>query len=150
MTNRAANIGFSLVVIIACIVFAQMALQFENPGALAGAQVPTEVFPLMMLGFTALCALINIVNFLRGDPEGDADRPFDFRPAVAMRVISIVALLLICVFLWDWIGFIPMSVVLLLGIAAIMQVRSPVAYIFLAAFGPLVWAAFNFGVGTPL
>jgi len=150
MTRRWANIGFSAAIIVACIVFARIAIGFQNPSVLAGAQVPTQAFPLMILAFTALCSLINIVNYLRGDPEGDADRRFDFDRTIALRVGSIVALLVGARFVWDWYGFIPASLLLCLGIAAVMQVRNVLVYVGLAAFGPMVWALFNYAIGVNL
>ena len=150
MTNRWANIGFSTVVIIACAIFIKIAMGFENPSALAGAQVPTQVFPVAMLGFTAICAAINIVNYLRGDPEGDAGERLDFDRTIALRVGLILALLIAVWLLWDVVGFIPVSVLMGVGIAAVMQVRSVPVYIGLAAYGPLVWAVFKYGIGIEL
>ncbi|MEM7464440.1 MAG: tripartite tricarboxylate transporter TctB family protein [Pseudomonadota bacterium] len=150
MTNRWANIGFSTIIIFACGVFSYIAMGFDNPSALAGSQVPTQVFPIAMLAFTAICSAINIVNYLTGNPEGDADELLDFDGTVALRVGLIIALMILTYFVWEPIGFIPTSIILCLGIAVVMQVRSPLVYIGLAIYGPLVWAVFNYGIGISL
>ena len=150
MTNRTANIAFSALIILGCAIFAQIALEFENPTALAGSQVPTQVFPIAMLGFAALCSAINIVTYLRGDPESDADEALDINKAILLRVMFIVALMVAVWLLWDVIGFIPVSILMCLGIAAIMQVRKPLTYLGLAIYGPVVWAIFKFGIGIEL
>ena len=65
MPVRSANIAFSIALIIACAVFGQMALGFEDPPALVGAQVPTKVFPLISLASIGLFAAINIISYVR-------------------------------------------------------------------------------------
>lgn len=150
MTNRWANIWFSSLVIVGCFIFGYIALGFENPSALAGSQVPTQVFPLALLGFTAVCSALNILFYLKGDPEDDADQPLDFNLSIFIRIALIIAILVAVWLLWDVVGFIPVAILMCVGIAAVMQVRSPLVYIGLAIYGPIIWAIFKYGIGIEL
>lgn len=150
MSVRSANIAFSIAIIIACSVFGKMALGFEDPPALVGAQVPTNVFPLISLGLITLFAAINIFNYARGNPEGKESAILDVDRFVLMRVGMMIAILLVTYFLWEWIGFIPTSIFLTVSIAWIMQVRSILTYVLLAVYGPCLWAVFRYGLGLNL
>lgn len=150
MSLRIANITFSIAIIIACGVFSKMALGFSDPPALAGAQVPTNVFPLISLGLIALFAIINIFNYVRTDPEGQKDTVLDVDRFVLLRVAIMITILFVSYLLWGWIGFIPTSIIMTVSIALVMQVRSVLTYILLAVYGPCLWAVFNYGLGLNL
>lgn len=150
MTNRFANIFFSSIVVIGCIVFGIIAAGFENPGALAGSQVPTQVFPLILVTFTGVCSLLNILGYIRGDPEGDADEPFDMNIDILIRMVLMVGILVSSFFLWDWVGFVPTSIFMSVGIAAVLRVTNVMVYVGLAIYGPLIWAVFTYGLGVRL
>lgn len=147
MSVRSANIAFSIAIIIACAVFGKMALGFENPGALVGAHVSTEVFPLISLGCIALFSIINFFNFVRGNPEGEKDAVLNIDRFVLLRIGLMVAILFVSYFLWEWIGFIPTSIFMTSSIALVMQVRSILTYVLLAIYGPCLWAVFHYGLG---
>lgn len=150
MSVRSANILFSIVVIIASAAFGKMALGFEDPPALVGAQVPTNVFPLISLGCIAFFAAINVVNFARGNPEGKKDAVLDINMTVLIRVGLMISILFLSYFLWGRLGFIPTSIIMSVAIALVMQVRSILTYVLLGLYGPCLWAVFQYGLGLNL
>jgi hypothetical protein len=149
MPVRSANIAFSIAIIVACAVFGKIALGFEDPPALVGAQVGANVFPLISLGCIALFAAINIFNYSRGNPE-EEDARIDVDKFVLLRVGTVIVILFASYFLWIWIGFIPTSIFMPIAIALVMQVRSLLTYVLLAVYGPCLWAVFRYVLGLNL
>lgn len=148
MSNRLANIVFSTLLITGAIVFIQIARQFENLTALAGAQVPTQMFPIAVLCILILCASINLAKYVLPNGAADADQPFDMDFGTTVRVVGIIIILIVTTQIWDHIGFVPASVFSTLSIAAVLQVRSALTYACLAAYGPLTWAFFRYAVNV--
>lgn len=148
MTNRTINIAFSSIIIVACIIFGYIAMGFRNPGMLAGSQVPTQVFPLLVLSFTGVCAAINIAQYAFGNPEGDASEPFDVNTSIFWRVTAVIGIMIACFFIWDYLGFLPASIFMCVAIAAVLQVKSIPTYIGLAIYAPVIWAVFVYGLGV--
>lgn len=148
MSNRLANILFSLAIIVAGIVFIKMAAGFENLTALAGAQVPTQMFPIAVLCILIFCSTINLVKYVMPNGAADANDQLDMNLAMFIRVALILAILIATIAIWDRFGFLPASVFSSLTIAVVLQVRSPLIYLGLSLYGPATWAFFRYAVAV--
>ena len=148
MSNRLANIVFSTGLITAAVIFIHMAMQFENLTALAGAQVPTQMFPIGVLAILIVCAALNLVKYVTPGGAADANDRFDMDLGVTLRVGGIIVILVLTTQIWDRFGLLPASVFSTLAIAAVLQVRGLLTYAALAAYGPLTWAFFRYAVNV--
>lgn len=148
MSNRIANIVFSAGLITAALIFIRMASRFENLTALAGAQVPTQMFPIAVLSILIVCSTINLVKYAMPNGAADAGERFDMDLRVTLRVAGIIAILVITTELWSRLGFVPASIFSSLAIAVVLNVRSPLTYIGLVVYGPITWAFFRYAVNV--
>ena len=113
LTQRLANIVFTVLVVVACGWFAVIANGFEASGLLASSGLPSKFFPQLLLAFTALCAVIIAVLYLfKGQAGGDAGETVFADFAEARRGLLMMAVAVACYFIWQRFGFIPMAVVM--------------------------------------
>ncbi|MEM7259864.1 MAG: tripartite tricarboxylate transporter TctB family protein [Pseudomonadota bacterium] len=113
LTQRLANIIFTLLVIAACVWFAIIAEGFEASGLLASSGLPSKFFPQLLLAVTALCAVIVAVLYVfKGETGGDAGETVFADFAHARRGLLMMAVAIACYVIWKQFGFIPMAVVI--------------------------------------
>jgi hypothetical protein len=113
LTQRLANIVFTVLVVVACSWFAVIANGFEASGLLASSGLPSKFFPQLLLAFTALCAVIIAVLYLfKGQAGGDSGETVFADFAEARRGLLMMAVAVACYFIWQRFGFIPMAVVM--------------------------------------
>ena len=73
ISQRLANLVFAALLMVTATYMAWLASGFETP-ALGGATLPTHVFPLVLLGFVAVCTAIYGFEYLHaGQSGGDSD-----------------------------------------------------------------------------
>lgn len=128
LTQRIANIIFTLLLVIACGWFAIIAQGFEASGLLASSGLPSKFFPQLLLGFTALCALIIAALYLfKGETGGDAGETVFADFAEARRGLLMMAVAVVCYVVWKRFGFVPMATImgplglLAMGVKSIWQ-----------------------------
>ena len=151
LTQRLANLVFSVLVILACGYFAWVAEGFVTSGLLASSGLPSKFFPQLMLGLTAVCALIVAFLYLQRGAAGGDDGETVFENATEARQGILMLLVSVaCYFIWRTFGFVPMAV--LLGPLSLlaMGVRNPLVYIVVWVLTGLVSLIFAYGLGIQL
>lgn len=128
LTQRLANIVFTIILLVACVWFAVIAQGFEAAGLLASSGLPSKFFPQLLLAFTALCAVIvGGLYFFKGQTGGDAGETVFADFSEARRGLLMMAVAVICYFVWKHFGFIPMALImgpmslLAMGVKSIWQ-----------------------------
>jgi hypothetical protein len=113
LTQRFANIIFTILIVIACIWFAKIAEGFEASGLLASSGLPSKFFPQLLLAFTAICAVVIFCLYVfKGQTGDDAGETVFEGFAEARRSLLMMVVAIACYFIWKNFGFIPMAVVL--------------------------------------
>ena len=150
-TQRLANIAFAVITIIACAYFAAVAEGFEAAGLLASSGLPSKFFPQLMLGFVALCAAAAAASYARRtEAERDGDQPVYADAGSARRGLLMLAVSLLCFFVWVKFNYVAMAA--LLGPLSLlaMGVRARWMYAAVPALTALVYAFFALLLGVPL
>lgn len=113
LTQRLANIIFTILIVIACIWFAIIAEGFEASGLLASSGLPSKFFPQLLLAFTAICAVVIFCLYLfKGQTGDDAGETVFEGFAEARRSLLMMVVAIACYLIWKNFGFIPMAVLL--------------------------------------
>lgn len=149
LTQRAANIGFNLLMLALAAWFALVAEGFETSGLLAGTGLPSKFFPQLILGCMALCSLVVLALYLaRGETGGDfGDFVFaDF--GEARRGILTLIVALACCAIWMRWGFVPMAIVLGPACALAMGASSVRMHLCLLAITGAVYVLFALFLGV--
>lgn len=144
LTQRIANLVFTVLVIIACAWFAMIAQGFEASGLLASSGLPSKFFPQLLLGFTAACGVVVAALYLfRGHTGGDdGDTVFE-NTAEARRGLLVMAVAVVCYMVWRNFGFIPMAVAMGPLCLLAMGVRNGLHYIVVLALTALIYLVFT-------
>ncbi len=151
LSQRLANIVFTLLVLVGCAYFAWQAEGFEAAGLLASSGLPSKFFPQLLLGLVAICAVIVLLTYaLTGEAGGDADGTVYDAPVGALRGLATLGALIAAYVIWRSWGYLPMA--LFLGPACLltMGVRNPVIYVVVLALAGGVYLVFTQLLGTPL
>jgi len=151
LTQRLANIVFAIIVVIACVYFAVLAQGFEAAGLLASSGLPSKFFPQLMLGFTALCAIVvGVIYAVRGAAGGDAGQTVFGDVGDARRGLSMLVVAVISYLIWSNVGFLPMAI--LMGPLSLlaMGIRSIWIYVTVLFLTGLIYAVFTQLLGIQL
>jgi hypothetical protein len=151
LTQRTANLVFMVVVLVACGYFAWVAEGFSTTGLLASSGLPSKFFPQLMLGLTALCAVIVGYAYLtRGASGGDEGEMVFSDAKEARQGLLMLIVTVACYLIWRNVGFLPMA--LLLGPLSLlaMGVFKPVIYVVVLALTAVVTLIFTYGLGIQL
>ena len=151
LTQRLANIVFAILVLIACAYFYALAEGFETSGLLASSGLPSKFFPQLVLGFTALCAIIvGVVYALRSSAGGDTGQTVFGDAGDARRSLLMLAVAVLCYFIWSYVGFVPMAI--LMGPLSLlaMGIRSFWIYVTVLVLTGLIYAIFTQLLGVQL
>lgn len=148
LTQRLANIVFTILVIIACAYFAVVAQGFEAAGLLASSGLPSRFFPQLLLGFTALCAGIVLFLYVTKGEAGDAGQTVFDSSAEARHGVLALAAAVVSYVVWYNFGYIAMALVSGPLLCMAMGVRSPVIYGVVLALAAGVYLVFTQLLGT--
>ena len=149
LTQRLANIVFAIIVVIACVYFAALAQDFEAAGLLASAGLPSKFFPQLMLGFTALCAIVvGALYALRGSAGGDEGQTVFADAGDARRSLLMLAVAVVCYLLWSKVGFFAMAGLMGPMSLLAMGVRSIWIYVTVLVVTAFVYAVFSQFLGV--
>lgn len=150
MTQVFANIVFSGLLIGVCGVLINMALHFEDAGAVGSSELNSDFFPITVLSFIILSSLLNIGQHLKAKPA-DAKQEFvDLDLAKLMRVLIAFAFMIVSFFIWEYFGFIAGAGVLTIALSLIMATRSIRIYLFLLLLVPVLFFIFEQGLQITL
>lgn len=144
LTQRLANIIFTVLVIIACGWFAMIAEGFETSGLLASSGLPSKFFPQLLLACTFLCALIILVQYVVKGCAGDEEGEKVFAGfAEARRSLLMMVVAVVCYVIWKNFGFHAMAI--LLGPLSLlaMGVKSIKQYIIVLLLTGLTYVVFT-------
>ncbi len=148
LTQRFANIVFTILVIIACAYFAVVAQGFEAAGLLASSGLPSRFFPQLLLGFTALCAAIVFFVYVTRGEAGDEGQTVFASSAEARRGLLALAAAVVSYVVWRSFGYIAMALVSGPLLCLAMGVRSPVIYCVVLSLAAGVYLVFTQFLGT--
>jgi hypothetical protein len=144
LSQRLANIVFTIAVIVACIWFAMVANGFEATGLLATSGLPSKFFPQLILGFTGVCALIVCAAYaVRGSAGGDDQQQVFNDAGEARRGLLTLVVAIACYFIWSRFGFVPMAVVMGPLSLLAMGIRSIWIYLVVLALTGLTYLVFT-------
>ncbi len=151
LTQRAANIAFATLVLVACAWFAWLAEGFEAAGLLAISGLPSKFFPQAALGFTAFCAAgVLAAYILRGHAGGDEGRRVFAHPSEALRGLLTMGIATLCFVIWTRWGFVPMAVAMGPACALAMGVRTPAIHAIVLGLAAIVYLVFTQVLGIRL
>lgn len=151
LSQRLANIIFATVMLIASAWFAWMAQAFETSGLLASSGLPSKFFPQLTLGFIALCAIIVIGTYaLRGSAGGDDNETVFEDAGEARRGVLMLAVAVLCYFIWLNFGFLPMAAVIGPLSLLVMGIRSPWIYLTVIVLTVVIYFVFTRLLGVQL
>ena len=151
LSQRVANLVFVVIVVCACGYFAWVAEGFTTSGLLASAGLPSKFFPQLMLGLTALCAIIVGYAYLaRGAAGGDEGEMVFADSKEARQGLLMLVVAVACYAIWRKFGFLPMAVFLGPLSLLAMGVFKPVYYIVVLALTAFVTLIFTYGLGVGL
>lgn len=150
-SQRVANLVFVFVIVVACGYFAWVAEGFTTTGLLASAGLPSKFFPQLMLGLTAICAVIVGYGYLKQGAVGGDDGETVFADGKeARRGLLMLVVAVFCYVIWRNFGFLPMAVLLGPLSLVAMGVFKPVYYIAVLALTAVVTLIFTYGLGIGL
>ncbi|MDE2792821.1 MAG: tripartite tricarboxylate transporter TctB family protein [Paracoccaceae bacterium] len=148
LTQRLANIVFSILVIMACAYFAIVAQGFEAAGLLASSGLPSRFFPQLLLGFTAFCAAVVFFVYVTKGEAGDEGQTVFSSSAEARRGLLALAAAVVSYIVWNNFGYIAMALTSGPLLCLAMGVRSPVIYGVVLALAAGVYLIFTQFLGT--
>ena len=142
--QRAANIAFNILVIVAAVFFALEAETFQTSGLLASTGLPSKFFPQLMLAFIGLCSVIVIGAYVfRGFAGTDKGASVFEDGGAARRGLLVLAVAVACYLVWSLWSFIPMLILIGPACALAMGVRSPWMYVSLLVMSGIVYLVFT-------
>lgn len=151
LTQRLANIVFAILVLAAAAWFAKIATGFKAAGLLANSGLPSKFFPLVILGFIAVCAMVVLATYVFQRAAGGDDGKSVFgHPREAVRGVTTLGVALACYLIWARWGFVPMAIVMGPASALAMGVRSLPIYIVLIVLTGAVYLVFSQLLGIQL
>lgn len=148
LTQRLANIVFTVLVIIACAYFAVVAQGFEAAGLLASSGLPSRFFPQLLLGFTALCAVAVLYAYASKGEAGDEGQTVFGSSAEGRRGLLALVAAVVSYIVWQNFGYIVMAVTSGPLLCLAMGVRNPVIYGVVLALAAGVYLVFTQLLGT--
>ncbi|MEM6620437.1 MAG: tripartite tricarboxylate transporter TctB family protein [Pseudomonadota bacterium] len=151
LSQRIANLIFVVCIVFACAYFAWIAEGFTTSGLLASSGLPSKFFPQLMLGLTALCALVVGGHYLlRGSAGGDDGDTVFANGSEARQGLLMLGITVVCYILWRELGFIVMAAFLGPLSLLAMGVRQPVIYAVVLGLTGVIWAVFTYGLNINL
>lgn len=151
LSQRTANLVFVTLLVAACGYFAWVAEGFQTSGLLASSGLPSKFFPQLMLGVTAICALVvGLVYWIKGAAGSDEGANVFGEAADARRGLLMLLVAVGCYVVWQSFGFIPMAVVLGPASLVAMGVRQPMIYLVVWVLTAFIYVVFTRALGIQL
>ena len=149
LSQRLANIVFSVLVLVTSAYLAWVAEGFEAAGLLASSGLPAKFFPQLMLACIAICAVLVMATYIRKGQAHEGEDPLVYDdPMEAFRGLAVLAVMGIGYFIWRTWGYVPMAVFLGPASCLAMGVRNPVIYAAVWALAAFIYLIFTQLLGT--
>lgn len=148
ISQRTANLVFAALLLATTAVMAWIAWDFETP-ALGAATLPTTFFPLVLLGFVALCTLVYAWEYVFLGQSGGDDREqlYESRAHAGRGLLTMLAACTAFV-LWREVGFAAAGLFAAPALALAMGTRNLRHLLVVFIGAGITWLAFTFGLGT--
>lgn len=148
ISQRSANLVFALILLVLSGWMAAIAWGFETP-ALGDATLPTKFFPLVLLGFIAVCTVIYAREYIvHGQSGGDGDEVLYQDKKQAKTGLLTLASVVFSYMLWQHFGFVIAGLFATPAIAFAMGTRKLTHYAIIAAVAGITYLVFTYGLGT--
>ena len=148
ISQRSANLVFSVFLLISAGWMAWIAWGFETP-ALGDATLPTKFFPLVLLGFIAVCTVIYAREYIvYGQSGGDKDNTLYQDKGQARTGLLTIASVIISYVIWQYFGFVAAGLFAMPSVAFSMGTRKPSHYAIIFIGAIFTYLVFTYGLGT--
>ena len=148
ISQRSANLVFALILLVLSGWMAVIAWGFETP-ALGDATLPTKFFPLVLLGFIAVCTVIYAREYIvHGQSGGDGDEMLYQDKKQAKTGLLTLASVVFSYMLWQQFGFVVAGLFATPAIAFAMGTRKITHYAIIAVGAGITYLVFTHGLGT--
>ena len=148
ISQRSANLVFALILLVLSGWMAVIAWGFETP-ALGDATLPTKFFPLVLLGFIAVCTVIYAREYIvHGQSGGDGDELLYQDKKQAKTGLLTLASVVFSYMLWQQFGFVVAGLFATPAIAFAMGTRKITHYAIIAVGAGITYLVFTHGLGT--
>ena len=143
MTQRTGNIILSILLVAACIYLIHMAAQFGGASAVASSELDSGFFPIAILSFIIICCVVNIIQNLRMKDTTQKVEKIKLDRVQFIRVTLAFLSCLVSYFVWEWFGFIAMSIFFMITLSIILATKSLKSYVFFILLGPVIYVIFE-------
>ena len=148
ISQRSANLVFALTLLALAGWLAVIAWGFETP-ALGDATLPTKFFPLVLLGFIAVCTVIYAREYIvYGQSGGDGDEVLYQDIKQAKTGLLTLASVVFSFMLWQQFGFVIAGLFATPAVAFAMGTRKIMHYAIIAVGAGITYLVFTHGLGT--
>ena len=148
ISQRSANLVFALILLVLSGWMAVIAWGFETP-ALGDATLPTKFFPLVLLGFIAVCTVIYAREYIvYGQSGGDGDEVLYQDKKQAKTGLLTLASVVFSYMLWQQFGFVVAGLFATPAVAFAMGTRKLTHYAIIAVGAGITYLVFTHGLGT--
>jgi len=148
ISQKRANLFFAAILLFLAGWMAWIAWGFETP-ALGDATLPTKFFPLVLLGFIAVCTVIYAREYIvHGQSGGDGDEVLYQDKKQAKTGLLTLATVVISYGLWQQFGFLVAGNFATPAIAFAMGTRKLSHYVIIIAGAVITYLVFTYGLGT--
>lgn len=148
ISQRSANLVFALILLVLSGWMAVIAWGFETP-ALGDATLPTKFFPLVLLGFIAVCTVIYAREYIvHGQSGGDGDEVLYQDKKQAKTGLLTLASVVFSYMLWQQFGFVIAGLFATPAVAFAMGTRKLTHYAIIAVGAGITYLVFTHGLGT--
>jgi len=148
ISQRSANLVFALILLVLSGWMAVIAWGFETP-ALGDATLPTKFFPLLLLGFIAVCTVIYAREYIvHGQSGGDGDEVLYQDKKQAKTGLLTLASVVFSYMLWQQFGFVIAGLFATPAVAFAMGTRKITHYAIIAVGAGITYLVFTHGLGT--
>ena len=146
--QRIANLIFVAVLMVTFAYMAWLASGFETP-ALGGATLPTHFFPLALIAFIAVCAVIYASEYLvAGGSGGDQGETVYKDWIKARRGLSTMIATCASFFIWSEFGFIAAGIIAAPWVALAMGTRKLWQFAIIIIGSVITYLVFTYGLDT--
>ena len=148
ISQRRANLFFAAILLLLAGWMAWIAWGFETP-ALGDATLPTKFFPLVLLGFIAVCTVIYAREYIvHGESGGDGDEVLYQDKKQAKTGLLTLAAVVISYGLWQQFGFLVAGFFATPAVAFAMGTRKISHFVIIIAGAVITHLVFTYGLGT--
>lgn len=148
ISQQRANLFFAVILLSLAGWMAWIAWGFETP-ALGDATLPTKFFPLVLLGFIAVCTVIYAREYIvHGESGGDGDEVLYQDIKQAKTGLLTLAAVVVSYGLWQQFGFLAAGFFATPAVAFAMGTRKISHFFVIFAGAVITYLVFTYGLGT--